>query len=283
MGFVAAAIVGVFSVAASAVAGVVAGILAPLGAILHTVVSAVGAMVGSIASTIGSILAPVINTVGGITEGISSVIKGAVEVLRTKVAEPLANIVKYIKAGITKVANAITAPFKPILDPIKETLIVIHKFVADTSLWVETQLKPVADLINIVNSISSVVVVKRLLDGTMDVSKIIGELAAQNELKTAKAIATLWRETVQMGRGIMESARETYTVLANTIDSMDERLHKDIELSIAYAKETIQGEIDKVRNPLSERITAVELAVAGAERRTMDLPVFQQMLIKAID
>ena len=109
------------------------------------------------------------------------------------------------------------------------------------------------------------------------------ELARESGVKTAEAITILWRETVQMGTGILDNVREHYTLLGDTIDNTDERIRKDMALAVEYVKETIQGEIDEVRDALSERLTPMELEIAGIERRTMDLPFFQQMLIRAID
>ena len=268
--------------AASAVASVAVAVVSTVAAVVGPVVAAVGSVVTGIVSTIGAVLGPVIETVGGIVEGISGAIQGAVELIRTTVAEPIANIVEALKKGIGDIAKAITEPLKPILDPIKDTLVTVRDFMADTQLWVETQLKPVAELISVINTISAVNFVKMLLEGTEDIGKIIGDVADESGLKTAEAITVLWRETVQIGTGIMDNVRDHYTLLGDTIDDTDERLRADMQLSIEYAKGTIQGEIDKVRDALSEQLTPMELQIAGIERRTMDLPFFQQMLIRAL-
>ncbi len=277
------AFVGFVAGAAATVASVVVPIVSTIAAVVGPVVAAVGSVITTIVSTVGAVLGPVIETVGGIVEVISGAIKGAVEVIRTTIAEPIANIVEGLKKGIVDIAKAITEPLKPILNPIKDTLVTIKDFVADTQLWVETQLKPVAELISVINTISAVMFVKQLLEGTTSVSQVIGDVAEESGLKTAEAITVLWRETVQMGTGILENVRDHYTLLGDTIDDTDERLRKDMALAIEYTKETIQGEIDKVQHALSERLTPMELEIAGIERRTMDLPFFQQMLIRAIE
>ena len=269
--------------AASAVASVVVGVVSTIAAVIGPVLATVSSIVGGVITTIGSVLTPIIESVGGIVEGISSVVKGAVEVIRTTIAEPIADIVEALKTGIAEVAKAITEPLKPILNPIKDTLVTIKDFVADTSLWVETQLKPVAELVTVINTISAVSFVKMLLEGTTDIAGIIGDIEAEAGAKTAEAITVLWRETVQIGTGILENVRDHYILLADTIDDTDERLRADVQLALEYTQETIQGEIDKVTDALSEQLAPMELQIAGIERRTMDLPFFQRMLICAIE
>ena len=278
----AVAVVSFVASVGATVASVVVPIVSTIAAVVGPVVAAVGSVVTGIVSTIGAVLGPVIETVGWIVEGISGAVQGAVEIIRTTIAEPIANIVEALKTGIGDIAKAITEPLKPILDPIKDTLVTIKDFVADTQLWVETQLKPVAELISVINTISAVYFVKQLLEGTTSISQVIGDVADESGLKTAEAITILWRETVQIGTGILENVRDHYTLLGDTIDDTDERLRKDMQLSIEYAKGTIQGEIDKVRDALSEQLTPMELQIAGIERRTMDLPFFQEMLIRAL-
>lgn len=278
----AVAIAGAVAGAAATVASVVVPIVTTIASVVGPVVASVVSVVGGIITTIGGVLAPVIETVGGIVEAISGVVKGAVEVIRTTIAEPIANIVEALKTGIGDIVKAITEPLKPILDPIKDTLVTIKDFVADTAVWVDTQLKPVAELISVINTISAVNFVKQLLEGTTDISEIVGDIAEENHTLTAQAITVLWRETVQMGTGIMENVRDHYVLLSDTVDDLDDRMKAEIQLSLEYARATIQGEIDKVRDALSERITPMELELAAIERRTMDLPFFQQMLIKAL-
>lgn len=279
----AVAFIGAVAGAAGAVASIAGAVVSTIGAVIGPVLAAVGSVVTGIVTTIGAVLAPIINTVGGIVEGISGVIKGGVEFVRTAIAEPLGNIVQSIKAGIGKIAEVVTAPLKPILEPIAETLGTVKDFVAGTQTWINTQLAPVAELVELVNTISAVAFVKQILDGTTSITKIIGDVADDSGVKTAQAIAVLWRETAKMGADIVENVRDHYTILRDTIDDTDERLRKDMDLAIKYVRETIQGEIDSVTDVLSDRISLTDLELARIQRRIEDLPFFQEMLIKAID
>lgn len=280
---VAAAIGAFVGSTAAAVASVAAVVVTTIAAVIAPVVAAVGAVVSGIVAAIGPVLTTVIETVGGIVEGISGALQGAVQFIRTSIAEPFANIVKALKTGIGDLAKAITEPLKPILNPIKDSLVAIKDFVADTATWINTQLVPVKDLVALVNTISAVMVVKQLLEGTTSISKIIGDVADESGLKTAQAITVLWRETVQMGTGILENVRDHYTIVQDTINDTDERLRKDMALAIEYAQEKIKGEIDTITHPLRERLWTAERDIAYVRRRTEDLPFFQQMLIRAIE
>lgn len=269
--------------AAAAVASVAVAIVSTIAAVIAPVVAAISSVISGIVAVIGPVITSVIETVGGIVEGISGALQGAVEFIRTSIAEPFANIVKALKTGITNIVKAITEPLKPILNPIKDSLVAIKDFVADTATWINTQLVPVKELVELVNAISAVMVVKQLLEGTTSISQVIGDVAEESGLKTAQAITVLWRETVQMGTGILKNVRDHYVIVNDTINETDERLRKDMKLALEYTKETLKGEIDKVSDALSDRIMPLEHRIAGIERRTMDLPFFQQMLIRALD
>lgn len=278
------AAIGAFVVGtAAAVASVAVAVVATIAAVIAPVVAAIGAVISGVVATIAPVLSAVIETVGGIVEGISGALQGAVEFIRTSIAEPFGKIVEALKTGITNIAKAITEPLKPILDPIKDSLVSIKDFVADTQTWIKTQLVPVEDLAFLVNTISAVSFVKQLLEGTTSISKVIGDVAEESGLKTAQAITVLWRETVQISTGILENVRDHHVLLTKTINDTDERLRKDMKLAIAYTEETIKGEVEKVKDGLSDRIMPMEHTIAGIERRTMDLPFFQRMLIRAID
>ena len=272
-----------FAGAAATVASVAVAVVSTVAAVIGPVVAAVGSVVGSIVATLGPVLSSIVNTVGGIVEGISGAIQGAVEIIRTRIAEPFAGIVESLKTGIGELAKAITEPVKPILDPIKETLTTIHDFVADTHEWIKVQLEPIEDLVDLVNTISAINVIKGLLTGTTSISQVIGDVAEESGLKTAEAITILWRDTVQMGTGILEEMRNQYTIVNDVISDTDERLRKDMKVAIEYTEETFKGQVEKVEHALRDRIGPMERELAYIERRTTDLPFFQEMLIRAIE
>ena len=283
MTFIVAVVVTVGAAVVATVATVAAVVVSTVVAVVGSVVAVVSSVVGGIVATLGPLISSVINTVGGIVEGISGEIQGVIELIRTKVAEPFANIVEALKTGIGEMVTKITAPVKPILDPIVETMTSIHDFVAGTQTWIETQMKPIEELVDLVNTISAINVVKGLLEGTISIGQVIGDVAEESGLKTAEAITILWRDTVQMGTGILEDMRNQYTIVTGVIDDTDERLRKDMKIALEYTEETLKGEIRRVTEPLYDRVGPLEREIAGIERRTMDLPFFQSMLIRALE
>lgn len=283
MGFIAAGIGALIGGAASAVGGIVAGIASTIGAVAGSIVTAVGSVVSTIAASLGAALTPILKSVVGIVDAISGTAQAAIEVIRTTIAEPIGKVVQSLKAGIGDIAKALTEPLKPILDPIYDTLVTVHDFMADTQAWITTELKPVADLVGLIDDISALVVVKRILEGTTDIADILGDIEKAAGAKTAEAIAILWRDTVQITTGTLDIVRGHYTRLSDTIDGLDERLRKDMELAIKYAEEKLRGEVREIIDPLSERIWTAEREIAGIDRRTTDLPFFQTMLIRALE
>ena len=267
----------------AAVGSTIGGIVSAIGAVVGPILSTVGEIVGGIVTTIGSVLGPVIKAVGGVLETISAGIQAGLDVVKAKIAWIDQVLITPIKGFIGDVMKAMYAPVKPILEPIRDSLVAIRDFVVDTRTWIVTELKPVADLVEFIQDISAIVIIKDLLTGTSTIGDIIGRAGETADAATLEAITVLYRDIVQTTTGTLEIVRNHYTRLSDTINDTDERLRKDMDLAIAYTKETIQGEIDKVRDALSDRILPIEHRIAAIERRAMDLPFFQEMLIRALD
>lgn len=283
MGFIAAGIAAVLGSAAATVGGIAGGITATISAAAGSIVTTVGGIVSSITTTLGTTLGSVIEGVGGIAEGVSGTIEAALETIRTGIAEPFGEVVQSLKAGIGEIAKAITEPVKPILDPIRETLVDLHGFMADTQAWIQTELKPVADLVDFVNDISAILVVKRLLEGTTDIAEIIGDVEGESGAATAQAIAVLYRDMAAITTDTLDTLRGHYTRLNETIEGIGDRIRQENKVALAYVEETLKGELRELTDPLYERVGPLERELAYIERRTMDLPFFQEMLIRSIE
>ena len=258
------------------IVGVIADVVGPL-------LTTVGDIVGGIVTTLKDVMGAVIEAVGGVFEAISAGLKASINFLKAELKRIEELYLAPFKGTMKKLAEAAYGVIKPIVDPIYDSLKTIRDFVVDTRTWIVTELKPVADLVGFIQDISAVAVVTDLLAGTTIMADILGDVGETADAATIQGIAVLYREIVQTSVGTLEIMRNHYTRLRDSIDDTDERLRADMQLAIEYTKETIQGEIDKVRDALSERLTPMELQIAGIERRTMDLPFFQQMLIRALD
>ena len=274
-------IIGIGSAVAS-VASVVVTIAATVASVIAPVLSAIGGIVGTVVSALAPAVTTVINLVGGIVEVLSAGVQTAVTAIKTTIAEPLGNVISGLKTAIGEIATAITEPLKPILMPIKESLISIKDFVVGTKTWITAELAPVAELIEVVNTVSAVVFIKQLIEGTAGITQVIGEVEAESGIATAQAIAMLYQNIVDTSIGTTTFIHDQSVALANTIDNYDEKIREDNKIAMSMLSDAMDEQVTQVAKSLTERITPIESDVTMVARRTEDLPYFQEMLIRAL-
>ncbi len=263
--------------------GAIAGaVIATVGAILAPAIAAIAGVVGGVVSAIGGVLGGLVNVIGGIVEVMSAGLQAAVGALKTSIIEPLGNIISGLKAAIGEIAGAITEPLAPILNPIKDSLMAIKGFVAETQTWIAAELAPVAELIEVVNTVSAIMFVKQLIDGTLGVTEIIGEVADGSTIATAQAIVELSQNIVDISIGTLNYVHESNVALANAIDNYDEKIREDNRIALAMLSDSIDKQVMQVANSLTEQLLPIESDVTMVTRRTEDLPYFQDMLIRAL-
>lgn len=287
-----------------AVGATVVAVAATVAAVIAPIISAVVSVVGGIVSTVGTVLGGVINVIGGIVEMVSAGLQTAVTALKTTIVEPLGNIVTGLKTAIGDVIGAITEPLAPILNPIKDSLITIKDFVVETQTWITAELAPVGELIEVVNTVSAVMFVKQLIDGTLGITEIIGEVADGNAIATAQAIVELSNNIVEISVGTLNYVHDSNVALANAIDNYDEKIREDNQIALAMLEDAMSDRVTEVANNVTQRITSIESdivmvadgfdmklqenispitsSITMLARRTEDLPYFQDMLIKAL-
>lgn len=276
------AIVATVGAVAATVGSVVVAVAATVGAVLAPAIAAISSVVGGIVSAVGSVLGGIVNVIGGIVEVMSAGLQAAVTAVKTTIVEPIGNIITGLKTAIGEVIGAITEPLAPILNPIKDSLIVIKDFVVDTQTWITGELAPVGELIEVINTVSAIMFVKQLIDGTLGVTEIIGEVADGNALATAQAIVELSQNIVDTSIGTLSYVHESNIALANAIDNYDEKIREDNQIALAMVEDALTEQVTQVADSLSGRLTPMESNVTMIARRTEDLPYFQEMLIKAL-
>lgn len=275
-------IIAVTAAVVSTVGAVAVAVAASVGAVLAPAIAAIGSVVGAVISTIGSVLGGIVNVIGGVVEIMSAGLQSAVTALKTTIVEPLGNIVTGLKTAIGDIVTAITEPLSPILNPIKDSLIAIKDFVVETQSWITTELAPVGELIEVLNTVSAVMFVKQLIDGTLGITEVIGEVADGNAMATAQAIVELSNNIVDISVGTLNYVHESNVALANAIDNYDEKIRADNQIALAMLEDAISDEVTQVADSLTGRIIPIESNVTMIARRTEDLPYFQDMLIKAL-
>lgn len=276
-----AVVAGIGSAVAS-VAGVVAGIAATVTAVIAPVVAAIGSVVSVVVSALAPAITGIIEVIGGIVEAVSVGVQGAVGVIKTTIAEPLGNIITGLKTAIGEVVTAITEPLAPILNPIKDSLVSIKDFVVETQTWIQTELAPVGELIEVINTVSAVMFVKQLIEGTASITQIIGDVESESGAATAQAIALLFQDIVDTSIGTVSFVREQSVALANTVDSYDKKIREDNRIALAMLSDSVDEHITQVADGLTGRVEGIDTEITMIARRTEDLPYFQDMLIKAL-
>lgn len=276
------AIVATVAAATVAVASVAVAVAATVAAVIAPVVAAVGSIVSTVVATIAPVVGGIIDIVGGVVEIISAGVQGVVTTIKTTIAEPLGNIISGLKTAIGDIAAAITEPLKPILTPIKESLISIKDFVVETKTWISAELAPVGELIEVINTVSAVMFVKQLIEGTADITQIIGDVEGESGAATAQAIAMLYNDIVDTTIGTTNLIHDQGVALANAIDNYDEKIREDNRIALAMLKGAMDDHVTQVADSLTGRINPIEHDVIMIARRTEDLPYFQDMLIKAL-
>jgi len=276
------AIIATAAVVAATVGATVVAIAATVGAVIAPAIAAIGAVVGAVGAAVGSVLGGIINVIGGIVEVMSAGLQAAVTTLKTTIVEPIGNIITGLKTAIGEVITAITEPLAPILNPIKDSLITIKDFVVETKTWITAELAPVGELIEVINTASAIMFVKQLIDGTLGVTEVIGEVADGSSLATAQAIVELSNNIVDVSVGTLEYVHESNIALANAIDNYDEKIREDNRIALAMLEDAMFEQVTMVANSLTQRVTPLESDVTMIARRTEDLPYFQDMLIRAL-
>lgn len=276
------AIVATVAAVVSTVVPIVTAIAATVASLVAPVVSAIATLAGVVVSTLSPAISTIVNLVGGVVELLSAGIQGSVELIKTTIAEPLGDIISGLKTAIVDMTTAITEPLKPILNPIKDSLISIKDFVVETKSWITAELAPVAELIQVVNSISAVVFIKSLIDGTAGITNIVGEVADESGAKTAQAIAMLYKDIVSTSIGTTTFIQKQSLALAETIDNYNENIRKDTELALGVLEKSLGEHITEVAMVIGGEVDNSRRKIYAIERRIEDLPHFQQMLINAL-
>lgn len=271
----------VFAVAASVV-GVTVAVVASVGSVIAPLISGITSIVGGIVSAVGAVLGTVVTTIGSIVEVISSGVQAALSGIKEVLIEPLGNVITGLKTAIGDIINVITTPLKPILNPIKDSLIAIKDLVVEIDVWAKAELAPVAELIEVVNTVSAVMIVKQLIEGTADITQVLGDVEGETGVATVQAITMLYQDIVDTTIGTTTMIHDQGVALANSIDNYDEKLREDNVIALAMLSDSIDEQVTQVADSLAGRITPIEGDVTMLAFKMQDVPRFQKLLIKAL-
>lgn len=277
------AIVATVVTAASVVGAVAVAVVATVGTVVAAVVGTIATVVGSVTSVLGAALGGAIETVGGIVELVSTGVQGAVGAIKSTIAEPLGNIITGLKTAIIEVGQAITEPLMPILNPIKDSLVSMKDFMVEVKTWLELELAPVGELIEVVNTLSAIAFVKQLIEGTGDITSVLGDVEKESGLATVQAIATLYKGINEIGIATMKYTHDQTLAVAKAMDEFDTRIKEDNQIAYAMLTGAVDAQMTNVANALTGRIDPIQTKTTMIANRTTSLPFFQEMLVRAFD
>lgn len=246
--------------AAATVAAVAVTVAVTVAAAVATAVAAVGSVVGTVAAALTSTIGQVVTTVGSVIQAITA----------------------SLKTGIVNLASAITKPLEPILLPIKDSLTAIYDYMKGVETWVNTQLKPYKELVDLIDTITGLAVIKDLTSGIAAVSKLLGDVAGGKGESTAAAIAQLLAGITKTTVGILDTTRQQYIALSDRIENFQSTIQASFDKRMTELEVSIYQSISGVEASLMGRSVTVQRQVTAIGRRIEDLPWFMSMMLRVL-
>lgn len=267
---------------ASAVGAVVGVIGAIIGGIVGSITAVLGPVIGTITTTIGTISSTILAPLGSVMDTIKAGPIGQLNMLGNKLLDPVKNITQGLTGGINDLVGRITSQTAPVLNPIKDTLTTLRGYVGGVNNIIVDGLAPVRETSDFVRSISTIKLTKNLLDGTQDISDLLGGVADEAGMETAASIATLWRETVEATAGLGTIIDDQYELVKGEIETLGDRLTIEAETALAMAKENMESAVAGVSTRLEMRARGLSQEIQMVELKTEDVPWFTRMMIKGL-
>lgn len=260
MGFIVSAI---FAVAA-AVATVVAAVVVTIGAVIGMVAVTIGNLIGAVIGNITNLLA----------QGVGSI--------KSALAKPLANIYNGIVDAVQAIQMEIEYHSLTTFKPIVDGMLAIKDFVITTYKWVEAALAPIQGLIDVVNVISAVGLIKRLLEGQADLADAIQAVYKTAGESTAFAMLEMYNTIIDVSILTTKMVRDNYTALATSIVFVEEKIAEERVLALATLQATIDDDVSMVANALSSEITMTDTKITMVALKVNNVSHFQDMLLSAL-
>jgi len=246
-------------------------------------VTTVAAVAVTVASIIASVVAAVTATIGPIISGIGQVVGNAVAVVTENVLAATEAISTAIQSAIEVVMNGISNLTQPILEPIKDTLVVLDKMTASINTYVTTTLEPVMALIETAEKVSGLFMVVNLLKGAESVTDVMRIVAYQNGVQTARAIAILYNQIVRTAYDTMQLIQDTAATFNSRVIHAEERIRESNEQALEELRGRIKEQQIRMEGALLGRTHFFERRVDAVAKKTEDLAWFGDMMVKVLE
>lgn len=236
-------------------------------AIASTIIAAVSAIAAAMSSVISGIAA----TVGQAVAAVQSTVTAAVDITVKAIGNTI--------IAIGKVINTVAAP---ILNPIKDALTIINNMMLGIKTYVTTVLAPVQGIIDIVSTVSELLMLVNLIKSLQNMNDLMALLAKQGFITTAQAIAQLYLSIVTTARDTMNIIHETQTAFNDKVLHAEERIRESNRLAIQELRGIVQESEIRLWGEMQGKTTIFERRIEAVQRRTEDLPFFAGMLIRTL-
>lgn len=258
-----------------AVLGFIGGLIGGAAAAIGGVVASIGSMIGGFVASIGAVIGPALS-------GIISAITAPISQIASTVFSSVSDIVTKLGAGIADLKGWIDATTAPILDPIKRGWETIHNYIETLKDTVKPILEPIEDVMDVVNTYRDIKILGRILTGSEGVSRLVEYVKDGKLLQFGRAISDLYEMTVATTVGILERQNAERESFEEKVKYIDTSIRDFIAETQSKTLARVYSRISGVAGKLSGDIAELDRNLGRIERRTEDLPWFQNMLLKAL-
>lgn len=236
----------------------------------------------TIVTTLGTIVAAAVDLVGGIvsaaTQKLGALIANAVKVVGTTAKA----IVTDIAAGIQYCVNIVNTVLQPILKPIQTALEGINAYVTATQKWVKQQLDPYRQVVELIDTITALAVMRDLTDMLTNVSRLLGDSQQDKEQATLQSIAELSAGIAKTTVGTIDMVRLQVRTLHDRVDGFEKTIKANFEKRMVELESSLIQTIAGVRDNLTGRSITIQRQVDWLSRMITDKPWFLTMLVRVL-
>lgn len=252
------------------------------GGFVSGVVAAVGGVVAGVAALVGGLVSGIAAAIGPALSGIISAITAPIAQIASTVHAAVSGITAQLSTGIANLKGFIDATTAPILDPIKNAWTTIHSYIETIKETVAPMLEPFEDVMDVVNTYRDIKILGRILTGSEGIARLVGYVKDGKLLEFGRAVSDLYEMTAATTVAILERQNAEREGFNEKLRYIDTSIRKLIEETQSKALAKVYGRVTDIAGDLLGRVAGINENLERIQRRTEDVPWFQEMLIKSL-
>ena len=250
--------------------------------VLGIVVAVISSVVTYLAATIGFMFGTIVHIVSAVAMGIGRAVAVPLNELKgivIRTAETVKDMTASLIEGFADTVGDIT---KPVLEPIRDSLVAVKNYTEGIRDWIKTTLQPLEQVIGTVEEITGYFMIYKTLANIRSISDGLDVVAQKVGLETAAKIAELTRMIVDIGTSTVNYVQDTFTAFDRKVVHADDRIKEANEIALAELRAQVDQKFIKIRADLDFNVTRFDRDLVRIERRIEDLPHFMGMMIRAL-